>query len=345
MPDQPERPSSEATTTEVASPRVPTGGARRPVNDGSHGWSPDDLVTEHLWLVDRLAANAARRYPAHTDRHELWSAGVLGLVEASRRYDPNEGVPFAAYASARVRGQIIDQVRSRDLASRRLRRVLRVVVRASDFLAQHLGRAPTLEEISQASGMPLEMVREALDDLAMLTDPASLDESSPGIDAALVDRSDDPGDQLAETELLGALREAVERLPEPLRAIVTRSYWEGARLQDIATDMGITFQRVAQYRSEALTALNAWFSQLYEELGPPDDRGPGRARRAAYCSTMSLHSSWRARLAAGQLTPEGAEAALVAALADAAGNGDPDDDRVGVARGDGDDGTDGAIGS
>lgn len=316
MPDQPERPPTEAPSPERSLKRAPAGSDRRLVVDGgSHGWSPDDLVTEHLWLVDRLAANAARRYPAHTDRHELWSAGVLGLVEASRRYDPAEGVPFAAFASARVRGQIIDQVRSRDLASRRLRRILRVVVRASDFLAQHLGRAPTLEEISQASGMPLELVREALDDLAALTDPASLDESGPAGDAALVDRAPDPGEQLAETELVGTLREAVERLPEPLRAIVLRSYWEGARLQDIADDMGITFQRVAQYRSEALAALNAWFSQLYDELGEPDDRGPGRARRAAYCASMSLNSSWRARLDAGHLSPEGAEAALVAAMA------------------------------
>lgn len=301
MPDQHER------TTDTVPPATDPVGARRapatrPIEpDGSHGWSPDDLVTEHLWLVDRLAANAARRFPSHTDRAELWSAGVLGLVEASRRFDPSEGVPFAAFASARVRGQIIDQVRSRDLASRRLRRVLRVVVRASEFLAQHLGRAPTLEEISQASGMPLEMVRNALDDLAALTDPASLDEGALA-DGALVDRGPDPGDQLAEAELLGTLREAVDRLPEPLRSIVTRSYWDGARLQDIAADMGITFQRVAQYRAEALAALGAWFAQLYDEVAGPDDHGPGRARRLAFCASMATHSTWRARLAAGQDT-------------------------------------------
>lgn len=330
MPDQPERPTTEAIPPERSSARVQAvGGRRHQVADGSHGWSPDDLVTEHLWLVDRLAANAARRYPAHTDRHELWSAGVLGLVEASRRYDPAEGVPFAAFASARVRGQIIDQVRSRDLASRRLRRVLRVVVRASEFLAQHLGRAPTLEEISQASGMPLELVREALDDLAALTDPASLDESNAATESALIDRAPDPGEQLADTELVGTVREAVDRLPEPLRAIVLRSYWEGVRLQDIADDMGITFQRVAQYRAEALAALNAWFAQLYDEVDQPDDRGPGKARRAAYCASMALGSSWRARVDAGHLTPERAEAALVAAMADAssaADGADPDGD-------------------
>lgn len=302
MPDTPERPSTEATTTDVVARRGTGPGRDAPRRfDDSHGWSPDDLVTEHLWLVDRLAANAARRYPAHTDRNELWAAGVLGLVEASRRYNPDEGVPFASYASARVRGQIIDQVRSRDLASRRLRRILRVVVRASDFLAQHLGRAPTIEEISQASGMPIEMVRSALDDLAALTDPASLDESTHGGDSVLVDRADDPGDQLAEAELVGALREAVDRLPEPLRTIVMRSYWDGHRLQDIAQDMGITFQRVAQYRSEALTALNAWFAHLYEdELPVTELRGPGQARRAAYCASMASHSTWRARLDAGR---------------------------------------------
>ena len=300
MPDEHERLTDTAATTTDAGRR---GASRRAVEDGdSHGWSPDDLVTEHLWLVDRLAANAARRFPAHTDRHELWSAGVLGLVEASRRFDPNEGVPFAAFASARVRGQIIDQVRSRDLASRRLRRVLRVVVRASEFLAQHLGRVPTLDEISQATGMPPEMVRGALEDLAALTDPTSIDEGTLG-DGALVDRAADPGEQLAEAELLGTLREAVDRLPEPLRSILRRSYWEGARLQDIATDMGITFQRVAQYRTEALAALEAWFAHLYDEVQGPDEHGPCRARRVAFFTTMATNSTWRARLAAGQQPP------------------------------------------
>ena len=295
MPDPPERLTSHATTTADAGRRRVT---RRGEPEAAPAGSPDDLVIEHLWLVDRLAANAARRFPAHADRHELWSAGVLGLVEASRRYNPAEGVPFAAYASARVRGQIIDQVRSRDLASRRLRRVLRVVVRASEFLSQHLGRVPTLEEISQASGMPLEMVRSALDDLASLTDPASLDDGEAS-DRALVDRAADPGEQLAEAELLGTLREAVDRLPEPLRTILLRSYWDGARLQDIANDMGITFQRVAQYRAEALAALNAWFAELYDEVDGPDEHGPGRARRLAFCTTMATHSTWRARLEAG----------------------------------------------
>ena len=266
-----------------------------------HGWDPDGLVTGHLWLVDRLAANAARRYPSHVDRRDLWSAGVLGLVEASRRYDPSTGVPFASFASARVRGEIIDQARSRDMASRRLRQVLRLVVRASDFLAQHLGRTATLDEIAQATGIPLETVRSALDELAAITDVQSLDEPSTANDNALVAREDEPADQLTEAELLGTVRDAVDQLPEPLRTIVMRSYWDGARLQDIADDMNVTFQRVAQYRNEALVALNAWFSHLYDELDDPDADAPGKARRAAFCATMAARSTWRSRLEAASV--------------------------------------------
>ena len=281
---------------ELNATTVPAIAAFAPRDPAEHGWSPDDLGTEPIWLVDRLAANAARRYPAHVDRSELWSAGVLGLVEASRRYDPAGGVPFASYASSRVRGEIIDEVRSRDLASRRLRRVLRVVVRASDFLAQHLGRPANLEEISHASGLPLEMVQSALDDLATITDLASIDQQGSVNESALADYDADPSDALEQTELIGTVRDAVERLPEPLRSIVLRSYWDGARLQDIAADMDITFQRVAQYRSEALTALNTWFAQLYDEVDEPDAQGPGQARRAAYCAAMAARSTWRVRL-------------------------------------------------
>jgi len=197
-----------------------------------------------------------------------------------------------------VRGEIIDQARSRDMASRRLRQVLRLVVRASDFLAQHLGRTATLEEIAQATGIPLDTVRTALDELASITDVQSLDEPSTATDNALVAREAEPADQLTEAELLGTVRDAVDQLPEPLRTIVMRSYWDGSRLQDIAQDMNITFQRVAQYRNEALVALNAWFSHLYDEIDDPDADAPGKARRAAFCATMAARSTWRSRLEA-----------------------------------------------
>ncbi len=80
------------------------------------------LVEEHLYLVQHIVNQLAVRYPRHVDRQELWAAGAAGLVDASRRYDPGAEVPFARYASIRIRGAIIDSTRSRDWATRSLRR-------------------------------------------------------------------------------------------------------------------------------------------------------------------------------------------------------------------------------
>ena len=79
----------------------------------------DQLVVDHLGLVQHIVSSLSSRYPRHVDRNDLWNAGALGLVEASKRYDETVGIPFARYAAIRVRGAIIDSTRSRDWATRR----------------------------------------------------------------------------------------------------------------------------------------------------------------------------------------------------------------------------------
>ncbi len=265
------------------------------------------LVEDHLWLVDRLASQAARRFPRYVERNELWSAGVLGLVEAARRFDPNYGVPFAAYASARVRGEMLEAVRSGDLAPRRLRRSLRELAEVVERLTQELGRVPSLAEVAQAADIDVAVVRDRLHTAANLVS-TSLDDdnSSSQSDLALATLHTEPSEKLSQQELIGALREAVSELPEPLKSILVRSHWGEERLVDIAADMGISFQRVAQYRVEAVTALAAWFATLYESVPTPDPGLPGAVRRAAFCSGLATRSTWRARLEAGgnaQLAP------------------------------------------
>ena len=258
------------------------------------------LVEEHLWLVDRLAGQAARRFPRYVERTELWSAGVLGLVEAARRYDPAYNVPFAAYASARVRGEMLESARSADLAPRRLRRSLRELAEAVETLTQQLGRVPTLVEVAQTANLEIDVVRDRLQTASALMS-TSLDDSSSSSssDEALSTIVTEPGEKLSQQELLGALREAVMQLPEPLQSILVRSHWNNERLVDIAEEMGISFQRVGQYRVEAITALAAWFAVLYDSVPTPDPSLPGAVRRAAFCASLASTSTWRTRLEAG----------------------------------------------
>lgn len=274
--------------------------AREPAADGDTA----GLVEDHLWLVDRLANQAARRFPRYVERNELWSAGVLGLVEAARRYDPTYGVPFAAYASARVRGEMLETMRTNDLAPRRLRRSLRELAEIVERLTQELEHVPTLAEVAQAAHIDISVVRDRLHTAANLVSTSLDDEHSPSqSDQALATLHTEPAERLSQQELIGALREAVSELPEPLKSVLIRSHWNEERLVDIAADMGISFQRVAQYRVEAVTALAAWFATLYEAVPTPDPGLPGSVRRAAFCAGLAARSTWRARLEAGGALP------------------------------------------
>ena len=264
------------------------------------GDDPTALVQDHLWLVDRLAGQAARRFPRYVERSELWSAGVLGLVEAARRYDPSYGVPFAAYASARVRGEMLETARAADIAPRRLRRSLRELAEVVERLTHELGRVPSIHEVAEAADLDVAFVRDRLESAANLaTTSIDADPHQMMSQQTFAQPDADPGEVLSEQEMLGALREAIGELPEPLKTILVRSHWNEERLSDIAADMGISFQRVAQYRVEAVTALAAWFSKLYDSVPTPDPSLPGAVRRAAFCTNMSQRSTWQARLASG----------------------------------------------
>jgi len=258
-----------------------------------------EMVEEHLWLVDRLASQAARRFPRYVERNELWSAGVLGLVEAARRFDPNYGVPFASFASARVRGEMLEAVRAGDMAPRRLRRSLRELAVVVDDLTQELGRVPSLTEVAEAADIDVDLVRSRMSTAASLV-PSSLDDDdSPASERALASLHTEPAERLSQQELLGAIREAVVELPEPLKSILIRTQWGGEKLIDLGEELGISAQRVAQYRVEAITALAAWFATLYEAVPMPDQSLPGTVRRAAFCAALASNSSWQARLDKG----------------------------------------------
>jgi RNA polymerase sigma factor FliA len=284
--------SQESTTTMVE--------AEAPAEAGKQ-LRPEqaEMVEEHLWLVDRLASQAARRFPRYVERNELWSAGVLGLVEAARRFDPNYGVPFASFASARVRGEMLEAVRAGDMAPRRLRRSLRELAAVVDELTQELGRVPNLTEVAQAANIDVDLVRTRMSTAASLI-PSSLDDDdSPASERALASLHTEPSERLSQQELLGAIREAVVELPEPLKSILIRTQWGGEKLIDLGEELGISAQRVAQYRVEAITALAAWFATLYEAVPMPDQSLPGTVRRAAFCAALSSNSSWQARLDKG----------------------------------------------
>lgn len=260
----------------------------------------NDLVEEHLYLVQHVVNQVAVRYPRHVDRQELWAAGAAGLVDASRRYDPSTEVPFARYASIRIRGAIIDSTRSRDWATRSLRRRARELADVAHRIEQEQGSAPTVTELADALGVSEDDVRERQQasrraTLLQLDQPVS--DGDGGMDTLesmlpddAVDRA--PAEALEERELLGTVRVAVEHLDSPHREVVERCFFGGELLQDIATSLGVTEARVSQIRTEAITAMRAWVATRYDGVPAVAANAPGARRRASYLASMQAHTTW-----------------------------------------------------
>lgn len=265
------------------------------------------LVTEHLYLVQHVVSSLVGRFPRHVDRGELWSAGAHGLVDASRRYDPDTGIPFARYATIRIRGAILDSTRSRDWATRGLRREMRNVRRADEAFEERHGRSPDSVELAGALGISVEKLAGHRGDAATAT-LLHLDHTVPGGEDGEVTLSERvkerdsavlPAEAVEQQELIGTTRTAVAHLPEIQRTVVERYYFAGELLRDIADSLGVTEARVSQIRSEALTAMRAYFGTAFEGVPAVAADAPGLRRRAAYVATMSASSDWRARLDAG----------------------------------------------
>lgn len=282
----------------------------------------NQMVVETIDLIGHIVAELSARYPRHVDRSELWNAGALGLVEASRRFDPESGVPFARYAAIRIRGAIIDSTRSRDWATRSVRRRQREVSQATVGLEDDHGRAPTAAEVASFLGIdPEELARRRSQALASTL--LHLDQPLDGEDSTLGERLEDagtdttPDEALEARELRGTLAEAVRNLPAVQAEVISRYYVDGELLQAIADDLALTEARVSQIRSEGLAALKAYFATQYDDVEDGPDDAPGKRSRAAYLERMAQQSDWRTRIDAASFMDAASEglASLMAAAA------------------------------
>lgn len=280
----------------------------------------NELATEHLYLVQHVVNSLATRFPRHVDRGELWSAGAHGLVDASRRYDPSTGIPFARYATIRIRGAIIDSTRTRDWATRSLRREMRTVRDATETFKDAHGRTPDSTELAATLGMSMEKLASH-QAAAATANLLHLDHVIPGSgegETTLAERVEErdasalPEESLERQELIGTARTAVAHLPEVQREVVERYYFNGELLRDIADSLGVTEARVSQIRSEALTAMRAYFGTAFEGVPTVATDAPGLRSRAAYVASVSAQSTWRARLDAGDAATTGTRPSTVA---------------------------------
>lgn len=263
----------------------------------------DDLVTTHLALVGHLAREAASRLPRHLDTDDLIGAGALALVQAAHSFDPEQGVPFPRFASTRVRGAMIDQMRQRDWATRSVRSRARALNAVSEDLTRALQRTPTEGELAAASGMSTEEIRQVLhstDRATLLSlDPIAADDE--GLGAGLPDRAPRPDEALIAAERMGYLRDAIAELPERTRAVVEGYYLQNRQLTELAEELRVTQSRASQLRAEGLDLLREALSRLLSDdaragQGATTEGDGVRARRReAYVSSVAARSNVRQR--------------------------------------------------
>jgi len=128
-----------------------------------------DLVQENLALVQYVTSEIAHRVPNHVSRNDLVSAGMLGLAQAARSFDPERGIAFDRFASTRIRGALLDELRGRDWASRSVRARARGLHAAQEELTNRLGRAPSPDELARSMGVDADTVHKLVDDVHRAT--------------------------------------------------------------------------------------------------------------------------------------------------------------------------------
>ncbi|TFH86710.1 RNA polymerase sigma factor FliA [Billgrantia azerbaijanica] len=217
-----------------------------------------NLLDEYLPLVRRQALSLQVRLPASIELDDLIQAGTVGLLEAMGRFDASQGASFATFASQRIRGAMLDELRSRDWLPRSVRRNARAVDEAVRRLEQRLGRPAEETEIAAELDMELESYRQLLSDTNsghLLPFEVLLAEGvEPGIENAATDT---PFNQLSDEQRRQRLVAGIEALPEREKLLMALYYQEELNLKEIGAVLGVTESRVCQLHSQAVSRLRA----------------------------------------------------------------------------------------
>lgn len=254
----------------------PAGGA--PVLTGDQ----ERVLLEHLPIVRFLARRIHERLPQHVDIEDLVSAGVVGLMDAFSKFDPAKKVQFRSYAQFRIRGAILDSLRTLDWSPRELRRKGRAVEEAVRVLTARMGRAPGETEIAAEMALGLDEYQQLLGDLKGLeigTLHMERNEDSGEEELAYIPGrpEDDPLFHCLRGELEDRLSEAIANLPDRERLVMTLYYYEEMTMREIGLALGVVESRVSQVHASAVVHLRA----ALKDLAARGAFEPGAGRKAA----------------------------------------------------------------
>jgi RNA polymerase sigma factor for flagellar operon FliA len=228
-----------------------------------------ELIQQYLPLVRAVTGRLAMTLPSHVDVDDLYSAGLVGLVNALRHFDPGNGARFETYARFRIRGAMMDELRRMDWVPRSVRDKARKVRAVMHAVEQEKGALPTEQEMARAMKISVTEYYQLLDEIRPTTfisldaaDDANGEEGATEYEAIADPSAQTPGEQAVREDLAQIVAERIQQLPEMQRKVLALYYDKGLRLREIAEAFGLTESRICQIHAQAILAIKAFVGQL-----------------------------------------------------------------------------------
>jgi RNA polymerase sigma factor for flagellar operon FliA len=258
----------------------PPGGAQLSVLSAEQ----ERVLLDHLPMVRFLARRIHERLPQHVNIEDLVSAGVVGLMDAFSKFDPGKKVQFRSYAQFRIRGAILDSLRTLDWSPRELRRKGRAVEEAIRVLTARMGHAPDEAEVAVQMGLELDAYQQLLGDLKGLeigTLHLERNEDSGEEELAYIPSrpEDDPLFCCLRGELVERLADAIQNLPDRERLVMSLYYYEEMTMHEIGLALGVVESRVSQVHASAVVHLRSALKDLAARGAFDRSRSPKAAER------------------------------------------------------------------
>src|SRR3990172_6913798 len=263
-------PYPDTTSRQLMSDRIrahePTaqeiGGLWARLKESADPGAREGLIIHYSPLVKFVAGRVGVGLPRNVEQADLISYGMFGLIDAIDKFEPERGIKFETYAVNRIKGAILDELRALDWVPRSVRSRAREIQRSLDELEHRLKRSATEDELAEHMGVPLETLQNQLGEIAglgfvaldELIDPSERGSATMG--ELLSDpRGIDPGSSFEQQENRFVLTDAINRLPERERLVVTLYYYEGLTLAEIGEVLGVTESRICQIHTKSVISL------------------------------------------------------------------------------------------
>jgi RNA polymerase sigma factor for flagellar operon FliA len=230
-----------------------------------------EYIEKYASLIRYVADRLIVRLPSHVSKEDLISAGILGLIDAVDKFDPGRNILFKTYAEFRIKGAMLDELRSMDWVPRSVRRKSSQLEKAYLDLEASLGRPATDEEAAEALSLTIEEFHHLLDDVKTVSildidafHSALADKGRDDIFDLVIDETQDPLTALGMNEARNVLAQTIERLPEKEKLVISMYYYDELTMKEIGLALGYTESRISQLHTKAVARLRARLKRYFE---------------------------------------------------------------------------------